>query len=160
MEGENIIQGGQSNANTLQIEPTILDNVTSDSAIMQEEIFGPILPILTVQTIDDAIHFVRERPHPLALYLFTKSQKTIDIVLNQCQFGGGCINDTIMQVASDYLPFGGVGDSGMGQYHGKASFDTFTHYRSVIKKANWLDIPLRYFPFSSKKEKWIKKVLK
>jgi aldehyde dehydrogenase (NAD+) len=160
IEGENVIHGGQSNANSLQIEPTILDNVTSDSAIMQEEIFGPILPIITIKTIDDAIHFVRERPHPLALYLFTKSKETIHLVLNQCQFGGGCINDTIMQVASDYLPFGGVGDSGMGQYHGKASFDTFTHYRSIIKKSNWLDIPLRYFPFSSKKEKWIKKVLK
>lgn len=160
MKDETIVYGGKSNAKTLQIEPTILDQVTSDAPVMQEEIFGPLLPIISFKKEDEAITFVRNRPHPLAFYLFTKSKKTIDKFLSHCQFGGGCINDTIMQVASDYLPFGGVGNSGMGQYHGQASFKTFTHYRSIIKKANWLDIPLRYFPITKKKEALVKKVLK
>jgi aldehyde dehydrogenase (NAD+) len=127
---------------------------------MQEEIFGPILPIITYDNLDEAIEFIKEKPHPLALYLFTKSKSVQKKVLNNCQFGGGCINDTIMQVASDYLPFGGVGDSGMGAYHGKASFDTFSHYRSIIKKSNLIDLPIRYSPIDQKKENLIKKVLK
>ncbi|HKL47511.1 MAG TPA: aldehyde dehydrogenase, partial [Candidatus Izemoplasmatales bacterium] len=110
IEGENIVFGGKFNQKTHQIEPTILDHVKDDSPVMQEEIFGPILPILTYETNDEAINFVRNRPHPLAFYLFTNSKNTIHAFLNQCQFGGGCINDTIMQVASDYLPFGGVGN--------------------------------------------------
>jgi len=127
---------------------------------MQEEIFGPLLPILKYQHLRDAINMIRSKPHPLALYLFSNNSHEVNEILNQCQFGGGCINDTIMQVASDYLPFGGVGDSGMGQYHGKASFDTFSHDRSVIKKANWLDLNLRYRPFAGLKEYIIRKVLK
>ncbi|MDA3932097.1 MAG: aldehyde dehydrogenase [Tenericutes bacterium] len=160
MKDQEIVVGGKTDAKQLKIEPTVLRNVSPDSPIMQEEIFGPILPIMTYKDINEAIDFIQKRPHPLALYLFTKSKDTINKVLNQCQFGGGCINDTIMQVASDYLPFGGVGDSGIGQYHGKASFDTFTHYRSVIKKSTLIDIPLRYQPLSDMKIKMIKKVLK
>lgn len=155
-----IAHGGQSQEETLKIAPTILDEVSWNDPVMQEEIFGPILPIITYKSLDDAIQLIQSKPHPLALYLFTQSKTEIKKVLNEVQFGGGCINDTIMQVASDYLPFGGVGDSGMGSYHGKASFDTFTHYRSVIKKSNLIDIPLRYFPISKAKDKIVKKVLK
>ncbi|QWC00525.1 aldehyde dehydrogenase [Mycoplasmatota bacterium] len=160
LENQEVVYGGHSDSKTLKIEPTILRNVSAESQVMQEEIFGPILPIITYKELDEAIHFVQSRPHPLALYLFTKSKETINKVMNQCQFGGGCINDTIMQVASDYLPFGGVENSGMGQYHGEASFKTFSHYRSIIKKSTLIDVPLRYHPLTDKKLKWIKKVLK
>ncbi|MDY0023937.1 MAG: aldehyde dehydrogenase [Candidatus Izemoplasmatales bacterium] len=157
---DKIAYGGGFDEETLKIQPTILKNITADDSVMQEEIFGPILPVLTYENIDEAVDFVNDRPHPLAFYLFTTDKATMEDLLNRCQAGGGCINDTIMQVASDYLPFGGVGDSGMGSYHGKKSFETFTHYRSVIKKSNVIDIPLRYFPVSDKKEKFIKKILK
>jgi aldehyde dehydrogenase (NAD+) len=160
MKDQEIYFGGIGDENSLRICPTILRNVKPDSPIMQEEIFGPILPVIVYEDINEAIDFVNERPHPLAFYLFSTQNETIDQFLNNCQFGGGCINDTIMQVASDYLPFGGVGDSGIGQYHGKASFDTFTHFRSIIKKSNLIDLPIRYLPISKKKEKLIKKVLK
>ncbi|MFO7969848.1 MAG: aldehyde dehydrogenase [Candidatus Izemoplasmatales bacterium] len=160
LDNQNIVFGGETDKKSLKIAPTILDNVNKDSLIMQEEIFGPILPIITYEELSEVINFINSKPHPLALYLFTKSKETIKQIFNQCNFGGGCINDTIMQVASNYLPFGGVGDSGMGAYHGKASFDTFTHYRSIIKKTTLIDIPLRYFPISKKKAKLIKKVLK
>ena len=160
IDKQDVVFGGDIDKKNIKISPTILRNVSSDSPVMQEEIFGPILPILTYDSIEDAISFVNSRPHPLALYLFTNSKVIIKQVLNNCSFGGGCINDTIMQVASDYLPFGGVGDSGMGKYHGKASFDTFSHYRSIIKKSNVFDLPIRYFPINEKKEKLIKQVLK
>ncbi|MFW5794237.1 MAG: aldehyde dehydrogenase [Bacillota bacterium] len=160
LDKQEIVYGGQTDKEKLKIAPTILDNVKKDSLIMQEEIFGPILPIITYNELSEVIDYINSKPNPLALYLFTKSKEKINKVFNQCNFGGGCINDTIMQVASTYLPFGGVGDSGMGAYHGKASFDTFTHYRSIIKKCTLIDIPLRYFPISKKKEKLIKKILK
>ena len=160
IENEKVVHGGKGNLEKEKIEPTILDDISLDSKVMGEEIFGPILPIITFKKLDEALEIINDRPHPLALYLFTTSNSTIDLVLNTCQFGGGCINDTIMQVASDYLPFGGVGDSGMGKYHGEASFETFSHYRSIIKKSTVIDVPLRYFPVSKKKEKIIKKVLK
>ncbi|MFP4477892.1 MAG: aldehyde dehydrogenase [Candidatus Izemoplasmatales bacterium] len=160
MEDQEIAVGGKSDKKQNKIEPTLLRNVSSESPIMQEEIFGPILPLMTYKDLNEAISFIQSRPHPLALYLFTQSRKIIDQVLEQCQFGGGCINDTIMQVASHYLPFGGVGDSGIGAYHGKASFETFSHYRSIIKKSTLIDIPLRYQPLTNKKMKIIKKILK
>lgn len=160
IDEKKVVFGGKSNSETLKISPTILKAVTVEDAIMQEEIFGPILPIITYGALDEAIDIVKAKPHPLALYLFTNSKDVQTKVLDNCQFGGGCINDTIMQVASDYLPFGGVGDSGMGAYHGKASFDTFSHYRSIIKKSNLIDLPIRYSPIDQKKENLIKKVLK
>jgi len=157
---DKIVFGGNNNEETLKIAPTILKGVKVEDAVMQEEIFGPILPIIPYENLDEAISIIKSKPHPLALYLFTKSKSTQTKILDNCQFGGGCINDTIMQVASDYLPFGGVGDSGMGAYHGKASFDTFSHYRSIIKKSNLIDLPIRYLPIDQKKENLIKKVLK
>ena len=126
---------------------------------MQEEIFGPILPILTYDKPDDAIRFIREREKPLALYLFTQSSAFEKRILREVSFGGGCINDTIIHLATHHLPFGGVGHSGMGSYHGKKSFDTFTHEKSIMKKSS-MDMPVRYHPYTEKKMKMLKKVMK
>ena len=133
----NIVFGGHSDEDTRYIEPTLLDNITSDAAIMQEEIFGPILPILTYQSFDEAINFIQQRPKPLSLYLFSEDENATQRVLNELSFGGGAINDTLMQLANPNLPFGGVGTSGMGRYHGKYSFDTFTHEKVTF--SNLLD---------------------
>lgn len=154
------IIGGNSNDELNKIAPTVLDNVSLDSPVMQQEIFGPILPMITYTNLDDVILYINSNPNPLALYLFTSSLATEKKVLDQCNFGGGCINDTLVQVASDYLPFGGVGESGMGSYHGKASFKTFSHYRSIIKKSTKIDIKARYAPYTEGKEKLTKILLK
>ena len=128
----NIVFGGHSDEDERYIEPTLLDHVTSDSAIMQEEIFGPILPILTYQSLDEAIAFIHQRPKPLSLYLFSEDENATQRVINELSFGGGAINDTLMHLANPKLPFGGVGASGMGRYHGKYSFDTFTHEKATF----------------------------
>ena len=159
MKGEHIACGGQTN-DCLQIEPTILDEVGFDSPVMQEEIFGPLLPIIPYESLDDAIAYIQSHEKPLALYLFTTNKAVERKILDTCSFGGGCINDTIIHLASNHLPFGGVGMSGMGSYHGKKSFDTFTHYRSMIKKANWIDLPFRYHPYTKGKERLIRMFLK
>lgn len=159
IENENIVCGGTYNENTHQIAPTIVDNITFDSKIMQEEIFGPILPVITYTGHEQIVNYITNQPKPLAFYLFTSDKSLEKMYLNRCSFGGGCINDTIMHIASDTLPFGGVGNSGMGSYHGKQSFDCFTHYKSVLKKATWLDIPIRYYPFSKKKLNMMKKFM-
>lgn len=135
----NIVFGGHSDEDERYIEPTLLDHVTSDSAIMQEEIFGPILPILTYQSLDEAIAFIHQRPKPLSLYLFSEDENATQRVINELSFGGGAINDTLMHLANPKLPFGGVGASGMGRYHGKYSFDTFTHEKSYIFKSTRLE---------------------
>ena len=160
MEDEKAVIGGVTDDSLRKISPTLLDNITYQSKIMQEEIFGPILPMITYENIDQCINYINKNPNPLALYLFTSSKETEKRVLNECNFGGGCINDTIMQVASDYLPFGGVGESGMGSYHGKASFDTFSHFRSILKKSTKIDIQARYAPYTKAKEKLTKMILK
>jgi aldehyde dehydrogenase (NAD+) len=146
------ITGGVTDPTQRYIAPTILDQVTPDAAVMQEEIFGPILPVLEYGDIGEAIALIKARPKPLALYLFTRSAALQERVLAQTSSGGVCINDTIMQIAASSLPFGGVGDSGMGSYHGKASFDTFSHYKSVMVKNFWLDIKWRYAPYAGKLE--------
>lgn len=140
----NVYVGGQSNKETLTIEPTVLTDITWDDAVMQEEIFGPILPVLEYEGVSEVIDAINNYPHPLALYLFTDDKKVQQDILKNVPFGGGCINDTIYHLTTPYLPFGGVGSSGMGAYHGKASFDTFTHYKSVLKQTTRFDIPLRY----------------
>ena len=117
---------------------------------MQEEIFGPILPVLEYENLEDAIAFINQRPKPLALYLFTRNPDKQQAILHQTSSGGVCINDTIMHISPYGLPFGGVGDSGMGSYHGKASFDTFSHYKSVLTRPFWLDVKLRYAPYGDK----------
>ena len=159
LEDQKIIKGGESFRQTLTINPTILTDVFPDSPVMQEEIFGPVLPILTCNSITEAVEFIRERPKPLALYLFTEDKKIRDRIFREVSFGGGCINDTLLHVASSHLPFGGVGYSGMGSYHGKAGFDTFTHYKSIVDKGTWFDPSLRYRPYTAKKIRWLKKML-
>ena len=160
LEGQQIVQGGRCDDARRWIEPTVLDCVDPASPVMQEEIFGPVLPVLTWRQPSEAIAFVRSRPRPLALYLFTRRRRMERQVLDTCSFGGGCINDTIIHLATPYLPFGGVGDSGMGSYHGRQSFETFTHFRSVVKKSTWLDLPMRYHPYTERSFAMVRKFLK
>lgn len=149
-ERAHVVCGGGSDVDMLKIEPTVLDQVTWESPVMQEEIFGPLLPVLTFYDIEEAIQMVNARPRPLALYYFTKDKQREAMMLKQVSYGGGCINDTIVHLATSHMPFGGVGNSGMGGYHGKDSFDTFTHKKSIMKKSVLLDIPIRYAPFKNK----------
>ena len=160
IKGEKIVHGGDIDRENLKIEPTILDKITLDSPIMKEEIFGPILPIITFDDIEEAENIILQGEKPLALYLFTKNKKIENRILKNISFGGGCINDTIIQLATSRMPFGGVGNSGMGSYHGKQSFDTFTHRRSIVKKYNWIDLPIRYLPYDDFKMKLLKLFLK
>lgn len=150
LPGGKIICGGESNKDDLYIAPTLLDEVSLTTPLMEEEIFGPILPILTYDSFDNAIRFVNSRPKPLALYLFTNNNQKQQEVLKKTSSGGVCFNDTIMHVAVSSLPFGGVGDSGMGAYHGQASFATFSHYKSVLKKGFRFDLNWRYAPYANK----------
>lgn len=147
-----IVAGGKTDRERRFVEPALLDEVSTDSPIMQEEIFGPILPMISYSNIYECTDYIVKHPKPLALYLFTKDSSVEKHVLNKCSFGGGCINDTIIHIATPHMGFGGVGASGMGSYHGKRSFDTFTHYRSIVKKATWLDLPIRYRPYSKMKD--------
>lgn len=144
-----VVEGGQSEEKTRQIAPTILDKVSWESAVMQEEIFGPLLPVLEFESFDAALSTVNQHSKPLAFYLFTRSKEHEEQAIRRTSFGGGCINDTIIHLANPNLRFGGVGESGMGQYHGKGSYDTFSHVKSIMKKSNWLDVPLRYPPFKN-----------
>jgi aldehyde dehydrogenase (NAD+) len=142
-----ILYGGNYQKKDLYIAPTIIDQVSADDTIMREEIFGPILPLIEYDNIDEAITFVNQRPKPLALYCFSEDRKIQDRVLRETSSGGGCINDTVSHVGSQELLFGGIGESGMGAYHGKASFDTFTHQRGILFRSNLVDMPLRYPPY-------------
>ncbi|MBE6192604.1 MAG: aldehyde dehydrogenase [Rikenellaceae bacterium] len=139
-----IVVGGKTERSERFIAPTILDNVNPESAVMQEEIFGPIFPVVTFQSTDEAVNFVTSREKPLALYYFGKSGKQ---VIRRTSSGGACINDTIMHIANENMPFGGVGNSGMSSYHGKNSFDVFSHQRAVVTTPTWLDLPFRYMPY-------------
>ncbi|QQX75744.1 MULTISPECIES: aldehyde dehydrogenase [Aequorivita] len=143
---EKIYFGGENNKETRYIQPTIMQNVTMEDAVMQEEIFGPILPVLTYETIEEAIDKVNSLPKPLSCYLFTKSASIKKKILKEISFGGGAINETVMHISNSNLPFGGVGHSGIGNYHGEAGFKTFTHYKSVMDKPTWLDPSIRYYP--------------
>lgn len=143
----NIIIGGQKSADTRQIAPTVLTGVSWDSPVMQEEIFGPILPIIAFDNLDRVWDILAAKPKPLALYIFTTSKEHERKAISRSSFGGCCINDTVIHLVNPNLPFGGVGESGMGGYHGKRSFDTFTHYKGVMKKSNLIDINLRYPPY-------------
>ena len=158
MQSGVVSYGGQLDIAGRKMSPTILTDVEWDSPIMQEEIFGPLLPILPYRKLDEAIRQIQQRPKPLALYLFTRSKEVEERVMREISFGGGCVNDTILHLATPYMPFGGVGESGMGAYHGKYSFDTFSHHKSVLKRWAKPDVPLRYAPYDGKM-KWIKKIL-
>lgn len=160
LQGETVAVGGVCHKEIRTITPTVLTEVHPDSPVMQEEIFGPILPVLTYRDFNEAISFVRQRPKPLALYLFSKNKAVVQRVQQELSYGGGCINDTLVHLSTPYLPFGGVGESGMGAYHGKAGFDTFTHYKSIVKKGTRLDIAFRYRPYTEHSEQMLRKVLK
>ncbi len=160
MRDARAVVGGRSDAESLRIEPTLLDGITPDSAAMQEEIFGPILPMMTWEKWNDVEDFVLSRPRPLASYFFTTDSSAEKRFIANLAFGGGCVNDTIIHLAVHGLPFGGIGDSGMGAYHGKAGFDTFTHHKSVLTKGNWLDLPFRYHPYNSLKSRILRLFLR
>ena len=156
IDSSKVVIGGQSDAKILRIAPTVMKNVTWEDAVMGEEIFGPILPILTYESLDDAIQTVESHPHPLALYFFSEDKAAQKKVLDRCHFGGGCINDTIIHLATSAMPFGGVGESGMGGYHGMEGFKTFSHTRSIVDKKTWMDLPIRYQKYTQKKEKLLR----
>ena len=150
IDKDNILLGGNYDEAKLKIEPTVVEVKSLDEQIMSEEIFGPIMPIITYSKYEEVIKTIRNFEKPLALYLFTENKVLEKNILENINFGGGCINDTIVHLATTELPFGGVGMSGMGSYHGKRSFDTFTHEKSILKRSNWIDIPLRYPPYLGK----------
>lgn len=154
-----LIYGGDSDLESLYISPTIMDNITWDDPVMEDEIFGPILPLLEYESIVQVIEEIKKRPRPLALYVFSTNPKVVTKVINSLSFGGGCINDTVMHLANPHMPFGGIGDSGMGAYHGEYSFHTFTHYKSILDKSLSPDVDTRYPPYKGKL-KWVKKFMK
>ena len=148
IDPKKVIIGGVGNPETLKIRPTVLDNVTWDDAVMQEEIFGPILPVLTFESIEEVIDTVNSREKALALYIYAQDNADIRTITSRCIYGGGCVNDCVIHLATSRMGFGGVGESGMGEYHGKTGFDTFTHYKSIVDKKTWLDLPMRYQPYT------------
>ena len=160
IDKKKVVHGGSSDRKALRIEPTVLDNVTFSDAVMQEEIFGPVMPILVFDSLDEVIRTVNAMPHPLALYLFTSDNAAAKKVTSRCGFGGGCINDTIIHLATTEMGFGGFGESGMGAYHGKIGFDTFSHYKSIVDKKTWIDLPMRYQPYRKMHEKMVRFFLK
>lgn len=145
-----VVFGGQTDESKHKIAPTVMDNVTYEDKIMQEEIFGPVMPIITFEDFDSVIDRLKSQPKPLALYIFSKDKANINRVTNELSYGGGCINDVIIHLATTSMGFGGVGDSGMGCYHGKYGFDAFSHKKSIVDKKTWIDLPMRYQPYKSK----------
>ncbi len=150
LEGETVLLGGEADPEGRKLALTVLDAPGPERPVMKEEIFGPILPVIPYEKIEEVLDFVLERPKPLALYLFTRDREVSRRVLGELSFGGGCLNDTIVHLLPHNLPFGGVGESGMGGCHGKAGFDTFTHWKPVLKRGTWLDLPVRYPPYRGK----------
>ena len=165
-KGAALVYGGRNNPETMQIEPTILTLGTLRAlnagipTVMKEEIFGPVMPILTYSSLEEAINFVDNMPRPLATYIFTENRSTRKYLLSHLHFGGGCVNDTIIHLATENMPFGGLGESGMGSYHGKFGFDTFSHLKSIVDKPSWLDLPMRYQPYTRLHERLVRMFLK
>lgn len=155
-----VITGGTGDREALYIAPTIMNEVLWDDKVMEEEIFGPILPVLQYSDLEDAISKINARPKPLALYVFTSNKNVEDKVLESISFGGGCVNDTILHLVSPHLPFGGVGSSGMGSYHGKHSFEAFSHRKSILKKSTKINLNLIFPPYNVHKLKWLKRFMK
>ena len=151
-----VVVGGQSDAGRVQIAPTVMDNVTWEDAVMGEEIFGPVLPVLAIDRAGDAIEIVNSRPKPLAFYVFTQDRRVARRLTTACAFGGGCVNDAVVHIATSHMGFGGVGESGMGAYHGKAGFDAFSHVKSVTDRKTFLDPGMRYRPYGARAEKLIR----
>jgi aldehyde dehydrogenase (NAD+) len=150
LKGESILAGGKSNIQDYYLAPTLLDEPSLDSLVMKDEIFGPILPVLSFENEADLVSIISRYEKPLSLYIFSNDNSFAKKIIQNYSFGGGCINDTVVYFSNKRLPFGGVGHSGIGAYHGKLSFSTFTHYKAIVKKANWLDIPTRYAPYKGK----------
>lgn len=159
MKGVTIAKGGHTKPETLQIEPTILTDVTWESLVMDQEIFGPLLPVMSYDSLDEVIDLINGKPEPLAAYIFSENEPNIEKFTTRLVYGGGCVNDVVLHVASDTMSFGGVGASGMGRYHGKYSFETFSHMKSILKRHTTFDNPLRYPPFTEKKLDTIKKIM-
>ncbi|MCF2596657.1 aldehyde dehydrogenase family protein, partial [Pseudoflavonifractor phocaeensis] len=155
-----VVYGGGADPDALRIQPTILDGVSPDDPVMGEEIFGPLLPVLEFEDIRQAEDFILDRPRPLALYLFSEDKAVQRRFVRHIPFGGGCVNDTIMHLANPRLPFGGVGNSGMGSYHGRQSFETFSHTKSLVQSSTRLDLPVRYAPYTEAQDKLIRRFLK
>ena len=159
IDNDKIFYGGKTDASIKYIEPTILQNVTWDDAVMQEEIFGPILPVLTFKNFNEALLQIAEHEKPLSAYLFTDDSEEKENFVSKISFGGGCINDVVMHLSNDNIPFGGVGNSGIGNYHGKFGFEAFSHQKAILDRATWGEPDLKYPPYTDKKLGWIKKLL-
>ena len=160
IDREKVIFGGESDDEALRIAPTVMTGVGFDDAVMGEEIFGPIIPILTYDSFEELYGLMQEREKPLAFYVFSENRARANDLISRCQFGGGCINDTIIHLATSEMGFGGVGESGMGAYHGRAGFDAFSHRKSIVDKKTAIDLPMRYQPYGKKYLKLIKMLLK
>lgn len=161
VDTDKVVYGGEHSRISLKIAPTVMDDVSLDDKVMGEEIFGPLMPVIPFDSIDEAIETISQNAYPLALYIFSNDRKNIDAVTRSVRYGGGCINDVVIHLATSYMGFGGVGESGMGSYHGKAGFDAFSHNRSTVEKSTIIDLPMRYAPYNSKTyEKMIRRFLK
>jgi aldehyde dehydrogenase (NAD+) len=154
-----VVVGGKYNRAERTLEPTVLSNISIEDLIMGDEIFGPVLPVLSYENIDDVISYIKSRPKPLSLYLFSESSELRKQVLEEVSFGGGAINDVLMHFSNDNLPFGGVGNSGMGNYHGEAGFKSFTHYKSILQKPTLFELPLKYYPYRQWKSSIIRRLV-
>jgi len=159
IDNTKVCYGGTTDRDARFISPTVLKNVTFDDKIMEDEIFGPILPVLSFSDLDTTIQEVKNRPKPLACYIYSKNDKTVKKIVKELSFGGGAVNDSVMHLSNSNLPFGGVGFSGIGSYHAKAGFDTFSHYKSILHKSFWFEPNLKYAPYSAIKMKWIKRIM-
>ena len=155
IDNNKVVFGGETCMDTCRIAPTVMDNVTAEDAVMGEEIFGPIMPILPYDDFAGIIEELKEKEKPLALYIFSGNKKHIRRVVKELSYGGGCINDVVIHLATSHMGFGGVGESGIGAYHGKDGFDAFSHTKSVVDKKTWIDLPMRYQPYKSKLYAWL-----
>jgi aldehyde dehydrogenase (NAD+) len=160
LDSDKIVLGGEYNIDNLYVSPTVMDNVTWEDRVMEDEIFGPILPVIEYENLDDAVKMINSRPKPLALYIFTENRETEEKAIMDTSYGGGCVNDTMTHLATPFLPFGGVGTSGIGSYHGEASFKTFSNLKSVLKRSTRFDLKFLYPPYSSKKVSLLRKFMK
>ncbi len=160
IDEKKVVYGGGADETSLKIEPTVMDGVTFSDKVMLEEIFGPVLPVLTYETLDEALENINAMQRPLALYLFTSDKKIKKYVTSHCGYGGGCINDVVIHLATSEMGFGGFGESGMGAYHGKDGFANFSHYKSIVDKKTWIDLPMRYHPYKKFNDKLVRFFLK
>ena len=160
LEGQKTVFGGEGDAEALKIAPTLLEDVDPESPVMKEEIFGPVLPMIAYDSFEEAVSFIRKRPKPLALYIFSRNREHIRTVQERLTYGGGCVNDVVVHLSNPSMPFGGVGESGMGSYHARQGFNTFTHEKSILSKGLWLDLPVRYAPYDNRLVRLLRLLMK